>query len=79
VIVCAVPRLILAVNNKRAYFWGGKYTHMKSHSCLEVRGVVARGVYTHRVLFFYEPHSLGLFGEGGYTEPEIQSKFPYFA
>ena len=21
VIVCAVPRLILAVNNKRAYFW----------------------------------------------------------
>jgi hypothetical protein len=24
VIVCAIPRLILAVNNKRAYFWGGK-------------------------------------------------------
>jgi hypothetical protein len=22
VIVCAVPRLILIVNNKRAYFWG---------------------------------------------------------
>jgi hypothetical protein len=30
VVVCAVPRLILAVNNKRAYFWGKKCTGCRS-------------------------------------------------
>ena len=55
VIVCAVPRLILAVDNKRAYFW--KKTTWVNAECRDASKNTlrtVRGLVHKKLVFLYE-------------------------